>query len=90
MTKKEIVAKAAAAAGISKSKAEIAINATLDEIANSLSQGGKVTFVGFGTFSRSARKARMGRNPRTGAAIHIPASNIPKFKAGKALKDAVN
>ncbi len=90
MTKKEIVAKAAATAGISKSKAEVAINATLDEISGALRRGQKVTFVGFGTFSTSHRKARMGRNPRTGAAIHIPASNIPKFKAGKALKSSVN
>jgi len=90
MTKKEIVAKAAASAGISKSKAEAAINTTLDEIAGALKRGQKVTFVGFGTFSTSHRKARMGRNPRTGTAIQIPASNIPKFKAGKALKDSVN
>jgi nucleoid DNA-binding protein len=90
MTKKEIVAKAAASAGISKSKAEVAINATLDEIAGALRSGQKVTFVGFGTFSTSHRKARMGRNPRTGATIQIAASNIPKFKAGKALKDSVN
>jgi DNA-binding protein HU-beta len=90
MTKKEIVAKAADAAGISKSKAEAALNATLNEISNALKRGKKVTFVGFGTFSTSQRKARMGRNPRTGASIHIPASTVPKFKAGKSLKDAVN
>lgn len=90
MTKKEIVAKAASAAGVSKSKAEVAINTTLNEITGALKRGKKVTFVGFGTFSTSDRKARMGRNPRTGAAIHIAASKVPKFKAGKALKDAVN
>lgn len=89
MTKKEIVAKAANAAGISKAKAEIAINATFDEITNTLMRGGKVTFVGFGTFSTSHRRARIGRNPRTGATINIAASTVPKFKAGKALKDAV-
>jgi DNA-binding protein HU-beta len=89
MTKKEIVAKAAEAAGISKAKAEVAINATFDEIASTLKRGGKVTFVGFGTFSTSHRRARTGRNPRTGATIQIAASNVPKFKAGKALKDAV-
>jgi len=89
MTKKEIVAKAADAAGISKAKAEVAINATFDEITTTLTRGGKVTFVGFGTFSTSFRKARIGRNPRTGATINIAASTVPKFKAGKALKDAV-
>jgi len=89
MTKKEIVARAANAAGISKAKAEIAINATFDEITTTLTRGGKVTFVGFGTFSTSHRRARIGRNPRTGATINIAASTVPKFKAGKALKDAV-
>jgi len=89
MTKKEIVAKAADAAGISKAKAEVAINATFDEITGTLKKGGKVTFVGFGTFSTSYRKARTGRNPRTGATINIAASTVPKFKAGKALKDAI-
>ena len=89
MTKKEIVAKAADTAGISKAKAEVAINATFDEITTTLTRGGKVTFVGFGTFSTSFRKARIGRNPRTGATINIAASTVPKFKAGKALKDAV-
>jgi DNA-binding protein HU-beta len=89
MTKKEIVAAAADAAGISKAKAEVAINAAFDGITDALREGEKVTFVGFGTFSTSFRKARMGRNPRTGATINIPASKVPKFKAGKALKDAI-
>ncbi len=89
MTKKEIVAKAANTAGISKAKAEVAINATFDEITTTLTSGGKVTFVGFGTFSTSFRRARIGRNPRTGATINIAASTVPTFKAGKALKDAV-
>lgn len=89
MTKKEIVAAAADAAGISKAKAEVAINAAFDGIADALKTGEKVTFVGFGTFSTSYRKARMGRNPRTGATISIPASKVPKFKAGKALKNAI-
>ncbi len=90
MTKKEIVAKAATTAGISKAKAETAINAAFDEITMALKRGKKVTFVGFGTFSTSKRKARVGRNPRTGQEIRIAASVVPKFKAGKALKDAVN
>ena len=90
MTKKEIVAMAADEAGISKAKAEAAINAAFDGITAALKKGEKVTFVGFGTFATSHRKARTGRNPRTGASIQIPASNVPKFKAGKALKDAIN
>jgi len=90
MTKKEIVALAADEAGISKAKAEVAINAAFDGITSALKGGNKVTFVGFGTFSTSHRKARIGRNPRTGEAIQISASYVPKFKAGKALKDAVN
>ncbi len=90
MTKKEIVAKAADAAGLSKSKAEVVMNAMLKEISGALKRGKKVTFVGFGTFYVTKRKARMGRNPRTGKAIQIPASKLPKFKAGKSLKDTVN
>jgi len=89
MTKKEIVAKAADSAGVSKTKAESVINATLDEITKALKKDKKVTFVGFGTFSTSERKARTGRNPRTGEEIQIPASTVPKFKAGKTLKDSV-
>ena len=90
MTKKEIVTLAADEAGISKAKAEVAINAAFDGITSALKGGNKVTFVGFGTFSTSHRKARIGRNPRTGESIQISASYVPKFKAGKALKDAVN
>jgi len=90
MTKKEIVAMAADEAGISKAKAEVALNAAFDGITSALKGGNKVTFVGFGTFSTSHRKARIGRNPRTGESIQIKASQVPKFKAGKALKDAVN
>jgi len=90
MTKKEIVAKAAEAAGISKSKTELVMNTMLKEVSGALKRGKKVTFVGFGTFYVTKRKARMGRNPRTGKAISIPASKLPKFKSGKALKEAVN
>ena len=90
MTKKEIVAMAADEAGISQAKAEATINAAFDGITHALKQGDKVTFVGFGTFATSHRKARIGRNPRTGESIQIRASNVPKFKAGKALKDAIN
>ena len=62
----------------------------LDAISGTLANGGSVSLVGFGTFSVKARAARMGRNPRTGEAIQIKASNVPGFKAGKGLKDAVN
>lgn len=89
MTKKELVAAAADAAGISKAKAETTINAAFEGITAALKKGDKVTLVGFGTFSASHRAARMGRNPRTGASIQIPASKVPKFKAGKSLKDAI-
>ncbi|MEM8647772.1 MAG: HU family DNA-binding protein, partial [Pseudomonadota bacterium] len=64
--------------------------ATLNSISSELANGGEVRLVGFGTFSVSHRAASQGRNPRTGEAMMIPASNNPKFKAGKALKDAVN
>jgi DNA-binding protein HU-beta len=77
-------------ADLSKVAAAGALDATLDAITKSLKKGDPVTLVGFGTFSVSKRAARMGRNPRTGAAIKIAASKNPRFKAGKALKDAVN
>jgi DNA-binding protein HU-beta len=75
---------------LSKADATKAVDAVLDNIAGSLSNGGEVRLVGFGTFSVTHRKATTGRNPRTGESIQIKASNQPKFKAGKALKDAVN
>ncbi len=74
----------------SKSAAERAVNAVLESITNGLKKEGKVQIVGFGTFEVRKRKARMGRNPQTGEAIKIKASKNPAFKAGKALKDAVN
>ena len=80
----------AEAADISKAAAGRAVDAVFDGISSSLSKGDSVTLVGFGTFSVSKRAARSGRNPRTGETIQISASNMPKFKAGKALKDAVN
>ncbi len=89
MTKKELVAAMADSAGISKAKAEKAFNAFIDGVIGSLKSGEKVTIVGFGTFSVSHRAARMGRNPQTGAAINIPAAKVPKFTAGKGLKDAI-
>ncbi|MBN1297156.1 HU family DNA-binding protein [bacterium] len=89
MTKKELVQNIAEEAGISKAVAEKALNAVIDGITDALSNREKVTFVGFGTFYVSERPSRKGRNPKTGEPIEIPASVVPKFKAGKSLKDAV-
>ena len=90
MNKGELVDAVAGSTGLSRADAGKAVDATLDAIQNTLANGGSVSLVGFGTFSVKARAARMGRNPRTGEAIHIAASNVPGFKAGKGLKDAVN
>lgn len=90
MNKSELIDAVANAADLSKSDASKAVDAVTDAIAGELSRGGQVSIVGFGTFSVKHRAARQGRNPKTGEAIHIPASNAPGFKAGKALKDAVN
>jgi DNA-binding protein HU-beta len=90
MNKNDLISQVADDAGLSKADATKAVDAVLENIAGALGQGGEVRLVGFGTFSVSHRKATTGRNPRTGEAIQIKASNQPKFKAGKALKDAVN
>ena len=90
MNKNDLISQVANDAGLSKVDATKAVDAVLDNIAGSLGNGGEVRLVGFGTFSVTHRKATTGRNPRTGEAIQIKASNQPKFKAGKALKDAVN
>lgn len=89
MTKSDLIEKIAAGAGLSKADATRALDSTLDSIKGALKKGQKVTLVGFGTFGVSKRKARKGRNPRTGQAINIPAAKTPKFTAGKALKDAL-
>jgi len=89
MTKQELIEKMAKDADISKAAAEQALNSFMDGIKKTLKKGGKVTMVGFGTFSIGKRAARTGRNPQTGAAIKIKASKSPKFKAGKGFKDAV-
>jgi DNA-binding protein HU-beta len=89
MTKAELIDKIAANAGLTKTDAGKALDATVDSVKAALKKGQKVTLVGFGTFSVSKRKARKGRNPRTGAEIKIPATKVPKFTAGKTLKDAV-
>lgn len=89
MTKAELADSVAAGAGISKAAAAKAIDFVISGITKALKKGSKVTLVGFGTFSVSKRKARKGRNPRTGEEIKIPASKIPKFSSGKALKQAI-
>ena len=89
MTKVELIASVAAEAGMSKKDAEKAVNAALAAITEELKNGGKVSLVGFGTFEVRERAERKGRNPRTKEEITIPASKLPAFKAGKALKDAV-
>ena len=90
MNKSELIDSIAQAADISKAAAERALDGTVAAITSSLKKGGMVTLVGFGTFYVGDRAARSGRNPRTGATIEIKASKSPKFRAGKALKDAVN
>ena len=89
MTKAELIEQMAKDADISKAAAGTALNSLIDNIAKSVKKGNKVTLVGFGTFSLTKRKARDGRNPRTGETIKIKASKAPKFTAGKAFKDAV-
>ena len=89
MTKVELIASVAAEAGMSKKDAEKAVNAALAAITEELKNGGKVSLVGFGTFEVRERPARQGRNPQTKEPMTIAASKLPAFKAGKALKDAV-
>ena len=90
MTKAELLEQMAKDAGISKTAASVALNSLVDGITKTLKKkDGKVTLVGFGTFSKTRRKARKGRNPQTGETIKIKASNTVKFKPGKKLKDAV-
>ena len=90
MNKSELVAAIASKADISKKDAEAAVKAFTETVTKELKKGGKVQLVGFGTFEVSERAARTGRNPQTGKEMKIAASKAPKFKAGKALKDAVN
>ncbi len=90
MNKAEMIEQIAQAAEISKSAAERAIDAMVVAVKSNLKKGNMVTLVGFGTFYVGKRAARLGRNPRTGAEIKIKAARVPKFRAGKALKDAVN
>jgi len=90
MKKPELAAAIALSADVTKEKAGEILNIITDEITNAVSQGDPVALVGFGTFTRRERSARTGKNPQTGASINIPASRSVGFKAGKALKDAVN
>jgi len=90
MNKSDLVEKMAEAADISKSAATRALDGLTDAITEGLKQGETVSLVGFGTFTVRERAARTGRNPQTGASIEIAASKTPSFKAGKALKDAIN
>lgn len=90
MNKTELVAAVAEQAEISKKDAEKALKVFVDVVTEQLKAGDKVQLVGFGTFEVSERAAREGRNPQTGETMKIAASKAPKFKAGKALKDAIN
>ena len=90
MNKNDLISSVADSSGLSKADAGRAVDAVFDSIASALKGGGDVRIVGFGTFSVKHRAARAGRNPQTGAEIQIAAANVPSFKAGKALKDAVN
>ncbi|HKJ16445.1 MAG TPA: HU family DNA-binding protein [Xanthomonadales bacterium] len=90
MNKSELVDSIAASAGLTKADAGRALDAFVDGVTGALKKGDSVSLVGFGTFAVRKRAARTGRNPRTGETIQIKASNNPAFKAGKALKDAVN
>jgi DNA-binding protein HU-beta len=90
MNKAELIEAVADAAELNKAAATKAVDAVLNSITDALKKGEQVTLIGFGTFEVRERAARAGRNPQTGAAIEIKASKAPAFKAGKALKDAVN
>ena len=90
MNKSELVAHIATSAGLTKAQATAALQAVETGVIDTLSNGGEVTLIGFGTFKVTDRAARTGRNPKTGEEIQIVASKVPTFKAGKAFKQAVN
>ncbi|HHC72723.1 MAG TPA: HU family DNA-binding protein [Thiotrichales bacterium] len=90
MNKTELVEAVAQSSNLSKADAQRAVDAVIDSITEALAKGEQVSVVGFGTFLVRERAARTGRNPQTGATIEIAAAKVPAFKAGKALKDAVN
>ncbi len=90
MNKKELVSAVAEASGVSKKDTEAVISAFTEVVGDAMKSGDKVQLVGFGTFETTQRAARIGRNPATGESMQIEASNVPKFKAGSALKEKVN
>ena len=90
MTKEELIDKMAADAKTTKVQARAALESLMESVKKTLKKGGKISLVGFGTFSISKRKARIGRNPQTGKEIKIPAKKVVKFKAGKAFSDYIN
>jgi len=89
VTKTDIIEALSSRVGLTKADAKRSVEGVLGIIADALARGEKVTLTGFGTFEVRHRKARMGRNPQTGAPLHIPETNYPAFRAGKALKDRV-
>ncbi len=89
MNKTELISTVAEKTGLSKKDSDKAVNAAIDSIVEAMKAGEKVTLIGFGAFETKERAARVGRNPQTKETINIPASRIPVFKAGKALKDTI-
>ncbi len=89
VTKEELVTRVARATNVPKTQVNTVLKATLEEITKALKKGDKVSLIGFGTFLAAKRAARKGRNPQTGEEIRIPATTVPKFRPGKALKEAV-
>lgn len=90
MTKAELIEKLSERTGLSKVQAEVAVNTTVSSIQEALSRGDKVELRGFGSFRVRQRQARMGRNPKTGSAVDVPAKKVPYFKAGKELQEIIN
>ena len=90
MNKQELIAKIAGDTGLTKTGAAAAVESLLEGIVKTLKKGQSITFVGFGTFKTSIRKARTGRNPQTGAAVKIPKRRVVRFSSGKALKHTLN
>ena len=89
MNKAQLIEAVAKATEMTKVDAEMALNTTLETIKKCVKKGEDVTLIGFGTFTKSKRKARIGRNPQTGKEIKIPAMNVPRFRAGKEFKDSL-
>ena len=90
MNKNDLINKVSDDTGLSKTDSAKAVDSVFDSITAELKSGGDIRLIGFGTFLVTKRKATTGRNPQTGATIQIPAANVPKFRAGKALKETVN